>query len=266
VPVKHKSMFARILVPVANPATQEHLISLASILAQTNEGTLLPLNVAQDINGQMVGLEQQRELLEADVLQNTGTNMQPIRRIDTSIAQGILRAAIENDASLIVMGWRGRPTLRQSIFGTVLDEVVWNTELPVIVGRLTTPINAMRRIILVVPPRSLNVQLADRTLEVLSAIAQAVNVPVLALTARGYFDNLHEKLSGPKSGHPAKTVLLAGRVVQEVAEVATSHDLILVTTMGSRRRFRSSLGRIPEQIATTISCSIVVIHYQTGAV
>jgi len=57
--------------------------------------------------------------------------------------------------TMIVMGWRGQPTFRQSIFGTVLDEVIWGAEVPVLVGRLTMSINALQRVVLVMPANSL---------------------------------------------------------------------------------------------------------------
>lgn len=89
--------------------------------------------------------------------------------------KGIVRAAIENEATLIVMGWRGKPTFKESIFGTVLDEVVWQAPIPVLVGRLTMPINAMRRVVLVAPPNSLNRELARKTIDVVIAIAKAIS-------------------------------------------------------------------------------------------
>ncbi|MBU0702911.1 MAG: cation:proton antiporter [Chloroflexi bacterium] len=260
-PEKKRLVFDKILVSVANPKTQEHLITLASILARTSDGMLLPLHVAQETHGRIPDLEHQRRLLEAEVLNDPETTIQPIRRVDTSIAKGILHAAIENEASLIVTGWRGKPTFRQSIFGTVLDDVVWHATVPVLVGRLTTPINGMQRVVLVIPPNSLVVGLAAKTLEMVTAIAQAINVPLLVLTAPLYLANLREQLAKLELEYPCKIARLESNLIQNVVDNVDEHDLIVVTTMGSRRRFRSSLGYVPEQLAAAISGSIVVIHY-----
>ncbi len=46
-----------------------------------------------------------------------------------------------------------------------------------------------------------------------------------------------------------------------IAERVQSHDLLVVTTAGSESRFRSSLERVPEQLAETTDSSIVVIRY-----
>jgi len=262
-PIEKKSFFDRILVPIANPQTQEHLITLASILTRTTKGTLLPLHVAQEINGRVVGLEHQQHLLEKvpEILNDPETQTQPVRRVGTSIAKGILYAAIENEASLIVMGWRGKPMFRQSILGTVLDEVVWNATVPVLVGRMTTPINAMQRVVLIVPPNSLSLGLAAKTLEMVTAIAQAINVPLLVLAAQRYVVNLHNALDELKLEQPCEVARLESKVIPDVVSKVNAQDLVVVTTMGPQIRFRSSLGHVPEQLAAMTSGSIVVIHY-----
>jgi Kef-type K+ transport system membrane component KefB/nucleotide-binding universal stress UspA family protein len=262
-PREKRPLFDRILVPIANPQTQEHLITLADILSRISKGTLLPLHVAQEVNRRVVGLEHQQQLLERvpEILNDPEAQIQPVRRVDASIARGILHAAIENEASLIVIGWRGKPTFRQSIFGTVLDEVVWHAAVPVMVGRLITPINAMRRVVLVVPPNGLGAGLAGKTLEIVTTVAQAINVPLLVLAAQRYVVNLRDGLDELEPEQPYEVVRLGSNVIQDVADRVGEEDLMVVTTMGSQRRFRSSLGHIPEQLVAAIPGSIVIIHY-----
>lgn len=261
VSAEKKLLFDRILVPIANPQTQEHLITLANILARTTKGVLLPLHVAQAINRQGVELDHQQQLLDSvpKILADHETHIQPVRRVDTSIAKGILHAAIEHEASLIIMGWRGKPTFRQSLFGTVLDEVVWNATVPVLVGRLVTPVNAIQRLLLVTPPNSLDGGLIGTTLEIVKAISQAINVPLSILTA----DRYEAKMLGilNKSDHKYQIARLGKDVVRSVAQKAGPQDLIIVTTMGSQQRFRSSLGLIPEQLVAATASSVVIVHY-----
>jgi len=254
-------LFNRILVPIANPKTQEHLVGLAAILARTVEGTLFPLHVALEIQGRVHGLENQQKLLESDILEDPETNIHPIRRIDSSPAKGIIRATIEQQISLIVMGWQGKPTFRQSIFGTLLDEVIWNASVPVLVGRLTTSINAIQRIVLVVPKNSLTETLVDKTVDVVIAIAQAVNVPLCIFSVSDYQKILDEHIKELDSEHPYSIKNIGDNLIQDIVNKVNDRDLILVTTIGSPSRFRSSLGYIPEQLATSIKGSIIVIHY-----
>jgi len=261
-PHEKKPLFDRILVPIANPQTEEHLLTLADILSRSAEGTLLPLHVAKEVNGRVVGLEHQQRLLERvpEILKHPETRIQPVRRVAVSIARGILHAAIENEASLIIIGWHGKPTFSQGIFGSVLDKVIWNATVPVLVGRLTIPINAVKRVVLVAPPNSLTLGLARKTLEVVLAIARAINVPLLIMATRRYAVRLRDELGKLGLEQPYKIAYLE-EAIRDVVDEAGPQDLILVTTMGSRLRFRSSLGDIPEQLAAAMPGPIVVIHY-----
>ncbi len=259
-PVK-KELFARILVPISNPETEEHLIILADILSRTGEGMLMPIHIAQDIHGEIVGLEHQRKLLDAAILRECDASMRPLARIDSSIARGILHASLENDATLVVMGWRGQPTFRESILGTVLDEVVWNATIPVVVGRMTTPINAIEGIVLVVPPRTLPAALASRTCEMALALARAINVPLLLLTAERHRVRLQAQLAKLDPEHQYQVRTLGDNVTQDVVNAVNPQQLVMITSMGSSVRFRSSLGYLPEQIAAATSGPMLVVHY-----
>ena len=61
---KQYPLFHRILVPVANPDTQENLVALGNLLAQNSHGKLLVVNVVRDEHGKQVQIQQQKELLE----------------------------------------------------------------------------------------------------------------------------------------------------------------------------------------------------------
>ncbi len=253
--------FDRILVPIANPKNHIHLITLAGILARWGKGVLYPVHVAQEVQGRVEGREHQRQLLEDPILNDPQTEIHPIGRVDTSVSRGILRTAIENDASLIVMGWHGNSSLREAIFGSVQDEVMWSAEIPVVVGRLTTPINAVERVVLIVPHQSLEQESASRTLEMVTAIAKAVNVPLRILAAGEYMSTLQDCLKRLADGHPYDFSPLGNNVLHDVDAKVNGQDLIAVTTVGSSHRFRSSLGELPEKIASHQKSSIMVIRY-----
>jgi nucleotide-binding universal stress UspA family protein len=260
--VVSRPLFTRILVPIANPQNHVHLITLAAILARWGKGILYPVNIAQEVQGQVEGREHQRQLLDDPILKDPQTNIFPIGRVDTSVPRGILRTAIENDASLIVMGWHGQPSsMRQAVFGSVQDEVMWSAQVPVVVGRLTTPINAVERVVLIVPHHSLEMESVDRTLEMVIAIAQAVNVPLKILAAGEYMEALQDCLIPLVDGHPYDFSPLGQNVLGDVDAKVNGHDLIAVTTVGSSSRFRSSLGELPEKIAAMRESSIMVIRY-----
>jgi hypothetical protein len=259
--ISREGLFERILLPVANPAQQEYFIALAELLARAKNGTLLPLHVAQEIDGQVTALENEWRMLEADLFKDPQTVIQPIRRVDTSIAKGVLRETLENDVSLIMMAWEQQARFPHHIFGSVLDEVVWGARVPVLAGRVMTPVNALQRIILVIPPNTMGLALADVTLEIAVSIADALNVPLRVMATPGYMARLKAEIADLNAEHPIEITRLEGNIIKDVTDEAGPQDLILITSKGSKLRFRSSLGHIPEGIVSSSSDSVLVVHY-----
>jgi nucleotide-binding universal stress UspA family protein len=257
------NLFDRVLVSVANPETQENLIALASLLAHNNRGTLLALNVAQEVRGQVIGLNHQRRLLERvpELIANPDAQVELVRRVNTSFASGILRASIEKEATSIILGWRGQPTVRQSIFGTVLDEVVWNAKVPVLVGRITTSINAIEQVTLAIPQEILSANLTTHTLELALVIAQEINVPLLVLVRKSNVNTITESLNQRGFDLPFKIEHLEGETVRAISNHITSQSLLIVTEMGTPKRFQRSLGSIPERLAQIPHASLLFVHY-----
>jgi Kef-type K+ transport system membrane component KefB/nucleotide-binding universal stress UspA family protein len=263
---ERRNLFERVLVPVANPETQEHLITLASLLAHNHNGTLLALHVAQELNGHATGLDHQRKLLDRvpELLDNPEAEVELVRRIDTSQAHGILRAAVELEASLIVLGWRGHPSLRQSILGTVLDEVVWKAEVPVLVGRITAPVNSIQRVTVAIPQERLATGLVSKSLDLALTLALALNVPLLALVRQPNIETISKALRHRKLDQPYRVAELKGEAVRSISQQVTSQELILVTELGPMKRFRRSLGSIPERLTRATPASIVFVHYPSN--
>jgi hypothetical protein len=200
------------------------------------------------------------ELLRGtDDLEEPETEISPIFRVDTSVANGILHAAMENRATMIIMGWHGQKTVRESAFGSVVDQVLWNAEIPVLVGFVKTPINAIRRMVLVLPAGCLFVASLEDILETVNTIADAVNVPILVLSDESYVERMREKLEELKSPPSHKVFKLGNNVVRDVVSRTGPQDLIIIPTVASRMRFGSCMGRMPEQLAEETNASLAVI-------
>jgi Kef-type K+ transport system membrane component KefB/nucleotide-binding universal stress UspA family protein len=259
--VEEKKIFERILIPINNPHTQENLITLAGIFARSMEGEILPLNVIHSNHRRETAVERQKQLLEANILKDPETKIHPLRRVDDSVSRGILHAALENEVSMIMLGWSGRPSVEQVIFGNLLDDVIWKADSPVLVCRLGTPINAMKRVLLVLPQHSLHTNQVDRSAQVAVSIAMAVNLPLLVLTEHHYLDAVDKSLEGIDLPHPAEIKTLSQDVVTLFRNETDERDLAVVPTTVSRIHFRSSLGYLPERLAAASEASLVVAHF-----
>lgn len=256
-------LFGRILVPVANPQTQEQLVTLGGILASAHKGQLLVLNVVSEINGKGFTQQAQRDTLAKvpEMLNDPEVNLKLIPRVDQSFAKGILHTAVEREASLILMGWRGTPTLQHSLLGTVLDEVIWSTSLPVLVGKLSVSINSMRRVVVVIPSQSLPPGALHRTLEVVVTLSQALNVPALALVGKTYEETFNRLVADHNAGEVLTVEPVKGNMLRSVLAEVNEADMIVVPSSGSRKQFLASLGDLPERLTQTTEGNVMVLHY-----
>jgi Kef-type K+ transport system membrane component KefB/nucleotide-binding universal stress UspA family protein len=256
-------LFSRVLVPIANPQTQENLVTLGGLLASAQKGKLMVLHVVSEMNGGAQHMQYQREILNKvpEILNDPDLDLQLIPRVDQSYAKGILRTAVEQDASIILMGWRGKAALRNSLMGTVLDEVVWGTSQPVLVCKLSAPINSMQRVVVVIPSQSLQPVMLGRTLETVVAISNAVNVPALILVDKTYEEKIAQLVNDRESDQPIEVNPIKGNMLRRVLEIVNESDMIVMPSSGSRKQFLTNLGDLPERLAQTTAGNVIVLHY-----
>ncbi|MCC5815753.1 MAG: cation:proton antiporter [Leptospira sp.] len=148
----------RILVPIANPDTIESLIDLSFILnhsvnSDSYENPVYPLVVVRDEEGAEERIRKSHELLQQAVshAQASENNVQIVTRIDWNIGHGIVRAATELMITHILMGWNGKITAKDRVFGSVLDNVMESSDQLILVTRILSPLNTIKSILLYVP-------------------------------------------------------------------------------------------------------------------
>ena len=108
-------------------------LRLAGGIATASGGVVLPVVVSvpetddslSDSRTRLVGID--------DALHGLGLEGETRIRVDRSIAEGIVSAATEDDASLVVLGWSGLRPLTGLFAETVASEVSRQVECPVLV-------------------------------------------------------------------------------------------------------------------------------------
>ncbi len=154
---------ARILIPVANPATAEDLVRIGADLLEPRTGELTALGIVEVpeevlLSDGATRARQARRLLQK-VLDYApeGTPIRPLVRIGRRAADGIVEAAHEIDADLLIFGWGGRTGGRSApaIFSPTIDAVVREPPCDIAVVK-QRPLGEIRRILVPVrggPPR-----------------------------------------------------------------------------------------------------------------
>ncbi|OKY78942.1 MAG: Nucleotide-binding protein UspA family [Candidatus Methanohalarchaeum thermophilum] len=126
-----------IVVPIANPETQRGLLETANAVAnQKKEPEILALNILpiptqvsprQAKEFEKKRLENQKKMLEHSkdiIAEETPVRTRGI--ISRSISETILDVVEEEEANELIIGWEGRLSKRDYIFGSKIDLIVRN--------------------------------------------------------------------------------------------------------------------------------------------
>ena len=259
----------RVLVTVSNPSTEDALLNLALILTKAGKGTLLPLNVLRDNRGPISpkAIQQQTRLLEAaeQIAHAAATDVETIARVDNTIDGGILRTALEKDASLIISGWKGFSTYKDNFFGSVLDSIADGATVPMLITRFTQPIANVERILLAVDKQQALSNNFQPTFETAKMIANELKTSLQVLVVSGRKERQLSPEDVDKFDVDVAFEQATGKLQNRIAKRIQPNDLLLleVNTQAHRIATRTSaLGVVPEAIARTHpQLSIIVMHY-----
>lgn len=125
-----------LMVPLTNPASVPGLMQLAAEIALADGGVVVPVTVVTPDASDAVRQEAQRLVDEAvRAAEGFGAASRGVVVTHDGVAGGVLEAADAEQASLVLMGWRGRSTNR-NVFGELIDTIVGRSRTPMAVARL----------------------------------------------------------------------------------------------------------------------------------
>jgi hypothetical protein len=149
---EHKS--EHILVPVSNPETALSLFNIAILIHQPDINSKVSLlsiaTTAQKLESSIL----HDPLLKSQFIhqaEQAHVQYQPAMRIDSSISEGIIRAAAEIQATHIVLGWSGQSNAASYFFGTIIEKLLNDCPQTIMVTKLITKIVRFRKIYVLIP-------------------------------------------------------------------------------------------------------------------
>ncbi len=192
-----------VLVPLANPDNERPLLSLAQLLIGGDDdqpGKVLPLAVVSPNQAEAGGasaaaltaqLARGRQLLEraSQISAEQGIPTHTLLRVDSDVAAGIARVAMEQGSDLVLMGLAPPSRLGRWLFGDLVDATCRQVPCPVVVARLVNGPSQWRR--LLVPIKDLTAgaleqfQLAQRLATALGASITLLHLYDPRLTSGG---------------------------------------------------------------------------------
>jgi Kef-type K+ transport system membrane component KefB len=136
-----------VLVPTRDVSERLALrLQFAGQIAEANGGLLIPVVVTmpqEDIS------ESRDNLIEIDdTLHSLGLEGDSRVRVDRNLAEGISQAAIENNASLVLLQWPGPRPFTQILVESLADEITRSVDCPVAVAAISDA--AVKRVVLAI--------------------------------------------------------------------------------------------------------------------
>ena len=268
---------ARILIPVANPATAEELVRIGAAILDPRTGALSALGIVEVPEGMPLSEGATRARHARRLLQRVldygppGTTVHPLVRIGRHAAEGIIEAASEQEADLIIFGWGGKAGARDqsgpTIFSSTIDEVVRHAPCDIAVVKQRGS-RTIQRILVPVrggPHAELAVRYADAiarhhgaTVVVLHLVPPGITMAVRAQAEHALSAFVKQHIKGRGEGLLKEATNVRTAILRE----AERSDLVVMGasaqptgTNGDTHLF----GALPEAIAARAKPSVVVV-------
>ncbi|MFO8099633.1 MAG: cation:proton antiporter [Salinibacter sp.] len=263
----------RILVPLSHAETVGDLIDLALLMrSEGSQEPLYPLTVVRDgtneeVEARVAAGERLLEHAVRDAMEAEVPAV-PLIRVDYNVADGMVRAVTEERISTIVVGWSGDSSARSVVFGSVLDQLLADTEDMIIVGRTMGRIATNERLLLAVPPY------ADREVgfpgmaQAFKSLAQHAGLTLVLVATEDTLRTLTPRMDQTPPTMDIETWPLHAwaDLVGTLDEQATPSDIVaLVSEREGSVAWRPSLRRLPGVLTRRFEENTVLTVYMGEA-
>lgn len=260
------STLNRILVPISNPGTIEQLIDFAILIKEPHSHEpIYPLAVVRDAEDTPEQLLATNKMLQKAIHHASATDhtVQLVSRIDMNVAGGIIRAIRELMITEVVIGWNGKVTARERMFGSVLDKLLMQTQQMILVCKIVHPLNTMENIVVALPPNAELEKGFARWVNTVRVIAKQIGAKIRFFAAEPTIHPLQQLLKAAKPSVDA--VYHAFDEWEDfliLAKEVTENDLFIVVSARSETVSHTDyLDRLPRQLARHFSTMSFVIMY-----
>lgn len=258
-----------ILVPVANPDTAPELLNVAAALAHRRAGRILPLFIAAEDADDDAKLRD-AILPSVEEMRTQGYDIRLLTRANGSVARGILDAARELHADVIVLGLKP-PNTNGHGLGPLVEGVLTSAPCDVIIyrpghktpSRILVPMNGGigSRAAAVIASR------LARTRDIQAEALFVVDDSDLEETATQALDNILHEL--PETGQMARSVVRAKSAEEAVVARADEETWLVVGMIERQADFDRWIHGMPSaalaqrRSSVLLSTSLRRANYQT---
>lgn len=245
----------RILVPLANPETSDALMDIAFMVRDEKfDQPIHPLTVARDGADVESQVAKGEKMLSHAVIYAAAAEVpvNAVTRVDMNISKGIARAVNELLITNIIIGWNGQVSTKRAVFGTILDQLLKESDEMVMVCKIEKPVNTFDRIIVAVPPYAALESGFNSMMRSVKLMAEQVggDMELVASTDRETYVKKSVKAIKPDIDFHCNSLEQWSQLLNWMDTNMKENDLfVLVSAREGSLSWRPGLDRMPRVIA-----------------
>lgn len=270
-----------VLVPLADLGSARPLLRLASALSGNSEqgrrGKVVALGVVDIPESEQVTAGAARARFQRDLLKRldrlalpSNVEVRTLVRVSTQVWRGIVQAAEEEGANLIMLGWKGWTGSSEAVFGTTVDDVIINAPCDIVIVK-QPGLRAVRRVLVPVrggPHAVLAARLATQIAGHWDARVTALHIEAPGSSGeqrQAGEEEFEAVLSTVDDRLLRRIEVNADDVAQGILEQARGHQLILMGAAASVPDAASLFGPITEHIARSFPGAVMIVKTRLPA-
>ena len=257
----------RILIPVSNPQTIQKLLEFGIMVKDPfSKEPIYPITVVPDgkIAAEKNALN--RKMMEKAIEKSSSTDhkFDLVTRIDLNVVDGMIRAIKELSVTKIIIGWHGKTTPLELIFGTILDKLLEKTDKMIMVTKMLTPSELLTKVHVICPDNIDKEKGYYGLLKTLKSISYHINSTLTLYGKETLLLKIESSFKEKK--YKTRIKLEATNDSQHSIEVlnkhVTSHDIVVfICSRKSTASYNKSFENYPKIINKYFSDNNVLLIY-----
>ena len=254
------------LIPVANPETMTELINLALLIRNNkHDSELVALNVINDNAGSNTKsrIGKQTLMNAVQTANAAGVALKPISRYDLNIASGIIHTKKEQEATNIIIGLHHKSNIMDSFFGNLTETLLANVTREIMIVKMLMPLNTIRRIVVIVPPKAEYEAGFSKWVTHLSTMAETLGCKIHFYAAESTIACLRGRLVNLLANEKAVLNIMESwdDLLLLSTEINYDHLLVAVSARRGSISYNTALDRLPMQLSRYFAnCSLLMLY------
>lgn len=175
-----------VVVPVANPETAPGIVRLGAWIARSDDGQVMPVHVITTPDPERVRAAKPLvQLVETAALRLGGETDVSVR-VDRSVAAGVVNTVLERNASVVLLGWKVGTSVKDRLFGSLVDDIV--NRVPCAVAACSLTGDVPERVVLIVFDEAHGSTENAVAVELTRHISRGAGVPAAVVGSRNVVD------------------------------------------------------------------------------